>query len=145
MAVARPAGAHDLTWRVIPIAFLTFCVAASSSLAQDTPYPDRKGLTYAEGTPPGIASCAELSKTIKGFVPPPEERVDLWSTGPVTLVHTDDVLWYIAICSEPGVRVLCVTYSRNDMEIGDVVTVRGAMRVQDNTHVVLDPCLSSAD
>ena len=63
--------------------------------------------------------------------------------GPLTLVHTDGVLWYLAICSAPRIRVLCVTYSDNGMKLGEWVTLRGGYRAVDDLHVVLDPCLAS--
>ncbi len=66
-------------------------------------------------------------------------------TGRVTLIQTDGVLWYVAVCADPGVRVLCVTYSENDLKLGDNVVLRGGYNRQDRRHVLLDPCLASAE
>jgi hypothetical protein len=102
----------------------------------------RPGLAEAESEPAAIAKCESLHASLAGFRPP-QRRVDLWVTGPLTLVHTDGVLWYLAICSSPRIRVLCVTYSDNGMKVGEWVTLRGAYRAVDDLHVVLDPCLAS--
>ncbi|MCB5201224.1 hypothetical protein LH464_01880 [Neorhizobium sp. T786] len=120
-------------------------LTASAATCQENPYPGRPGLAYPEGTPEETIGCRDLAKTIRDFNPPVSERIDLWASGPVTIVDTDKVLWYVGICDEPGIRVLCVTYSDNGMRIGDVVTVRGAMRIQDAKHILLDPCLASPD
>ncbi|KQY50748.1 hypothetical protein ASD46_23395 [Rhizobium sp. Root491] len=86
-----------------------------------------------------------MSRTILNFQTKSDQRVDLWATGPLTIVDTDGVLWYLGICSQPSIRVLCVTYSDNEMHLGEVVTVRGGMRIQDGKHIMLDPCLASRD
>jgi hypothetical protein len=127
------------------IASVAVMLAASAGAAQENPYPGRIGLAFPEGTPETTATCADLAATIRDLQVPVHERVDLWASGPVTIVDTDRVLWYIGICEEPGIRVLCVTYSDNGMQIGDIVTVRGAMRIQDARHILLDPCLASED
>ena len=84
----------------------------------------------------------DLQGTLAGFQPP-KSRVDLWVIGALTLVHTDGVLWYLVVCSSPGVRVMCVTYSDNGMKLGERVMLRGAFQLQDERHVVLDPCMAS--
>lgn len=127
------------------IASVAVMFAASAAAAQENPYPGRTGLAFPEGTPETTATCADLAATITDLRVPPHERVDLWASGPITIVDTDRALWYIGICQEPGIRVLCVTYSDNGMQAGDLVTVRGAMRIQDARHILLDPCLASED
>ena len=125
--------------------FFTLLMVAAPALAQENPYPGRPGLAFPEGTPMETASCSDLQKTIQNLQFPSGQRIDLWASGPLTIVDTDEVLWYVGICSLPGIRVLCVTYSDNGMQVGDVVTVRGAMRIQDDKHILLDPCLASRD
>ncbi|KAA3498513.1 MULTISPECIES: hypothetical protein [Agrobacterium tumefaciens complex] len=124
---------------------IALLACASSTTAQEDRYPGRPGLTFPEGTPKETAACGDLSRAIRNFRPQSDQRVDLWATGPLTIVDTDGVLFYLGICSQPGIRVLCVTYSDNDMRLGEVVTVRGGMRIQDDQHVLLDPCLASRD
>ncbi|WP_139108264.1 MULTISPECIES: hypothetical protein [unclassified Ensifer] len=117
---------------------------AAPAMADEGTLVGRRGLAAAEETPPAVASCQQLSETLRDFKLQ-DERVDLWASGPLTLIETDQVLWYLAICSEPGIRVLCVTYSDNGMKVGEQATLRGAMRIEDDKHVVLDPCLASRD
>jgi hypothetical protein len=76
-------------------------------------------------------------------LPEPETRIDLSVVGTLTLVRTDGALWYLAVCSAPGIRVMCVTYDDNGMKLGERVTLRGGFSRQDERHVVLDPCLAS--
>ena len=66
-------------------------------------------------------------------------------TGVVSLLRTDGALWYVAVCAEPGVRVLCVTYGANDLKLGDRAVLRGGYSRQDRRHVLLDPCLASPE
>jgi hypothetical protein len=111
-------------------------------LSRDDAFAGRPGLAEAESEPAAIAKCESLHASLAGFRPP-QRRVDLWVSGQLTLVHSDGVLWYLAICSSPRIRVLCVTYSDNGMKLGESVTLRGAYRAVDDLHVVLDPCLAS--
>ena len=125
--------------------FFALLTLAAPAPAQENPYPGRPGLAFPEGTPVETARCNDLQKTIENFQLPSGQRIDLWASGPLTIVDTDEVLWYVGICPDTGIRVLCVTYSDNGMRVGDVVTVRGAMRIQDDKHILLDPCLASRD
>ncbi len=90
-------------------------------------------------------TCDGLAAMLAGLEVPSGDRIDLWASGPLTLIHSDEALWYLAICSDPGIRVMCVTYSDNAMKLGERVLVRGGMRILDETHIVLDPCLASRD
>jgi hypothetical protein len=122
----------------------TFLLAASLARvhAQEDPFAGHPGLADAERQPASLATCETLQWTLAGFKQP-AHRVDLWVTGPLTLVHTDGVLWYLVICSPSGIRAMCVTYSDNGMKLGENVTLRGAFTRQDERHVALDPCLAS--
>ena len=112
------------------------------AVSQDIALSGRAGLAEAEREPAATAKCEDLRASLAGFEPP-DRRVDLWVSGPLTLVETDGVLWYLVICSSPGIRVMCVTYSDNGMKLREQVTLRGAYRAVDDAHVVLDPCLAS--
>ena len=111
-------------------------------LSQDSDFAGRPGLAEAEREPAAVAKCEDLQASLAGFQEP-RRRIDLWVAGPLTLIHTDGVLWYLVACSSPGTRVMCVTYSDNGMKLGEPVTLRGAYRAIDELHVVLDPCLAS--
>lgn len=114
----------------------------SRSQAQSSALASRPGLVEGEGEPSSRASCETMGAVMSGLVVP-AERIDLWVTGALTLVQTDGTLWYLAICSSPGIRVMCVAYSDNGLKLGDQVMLRGAFRIQDPHHAVLDPCLAS--
>ena len=126
------------------VAALGLVGSGNPAWSQDTLYPGRPGLAGPEATPSDIATCETIGKTLDGFTPS-RDRVDLWISGPLTLVHTDTVLWYLAVCPDTGIRVMCVTYSDNGMKIGDHVVLAGALEIQDRKHAVLDPCLASRD
>lgn len=76
-------------------------------------------------------------------LPELDRRVDLWVVGKLEAVKTDGALWYLVLCALPDVRILCVTYSSNDMQVGDRVFARGAYARPDDNHVLLDPCLAN--
>jgi hypothetical protein len=128
--------------RALLLGALGLLGSTASGVSQDSSLAGRLGLAEAEREPTGIASCESLQASLAGFQPP-ERRVDLWVSGPLTLVKTDGVLWYLIVCSSPRIRVMCVTYSDNGMKVGERVTLRGAYRAIDDRHVVLDPCLAS--
>ena len=129
--------------RLLPGSFgLLMASLVVPALSQDASMAGRPGFARAEELPASIATCENLETATAGFRPP-GSRVDLWVSGALTLVRTDGVLWYLAICSSPGVRVMCVTYSDNGMKPGERVTLRGAYGRQDERHVLLDPCLAS--
>jgi hypothetical protein len=116
----------------------------NQGFSQEMLHDGRPGLAGPEGTPSEIATCDTIKQTLDGFQPQ-RDRVDLWISGPLTLVHTDKVLWYLAVCPDTGIRVMCVTYSDNGMKTGDHVVLAGALEIQDRKHAVLDPCLASRD
>jgi hypothetical protein len=129
-------------WIGFAVALLGCAALGSRALSQDSALAGRLGLAEAEHEPAGVASCQDLDASLKGFQPP-QHRIDLWVSGPLTLVETDGALWYLVVCSSPQTRVMCVTYADNGMKVGDRVTLRGAYGAVDDRHVLLDPCLAS--
>jgi len=101
----------------------------------------RPGFSPAE-QPAAPARCSDLEAALDGL-PDPETRIDLSVVGDLTLVQTDGALWYLAVCSTPGIRVMCVTYDDNGMKPGERVILRGGYNRQDERHVILDPCVAS--
>lgn len=118
-------------------------VAPSQTLLPDAFFVDRPAFSRAE-QPANPASCENIAAQLPDSVPH-DSRVDMAIAGRVTLIQTDGALWYVAVCADPGVRVLCVTYSGNDLKLGDNVVLRGGYSRQDRRHVLLDPCLTSAE
>ena len=126
------------------VAAVNWSGVGKQAFSQEVLYEGRPGLAGPEGTPAEVATCDTINQTLDGFQPQ-LDRVDLWISGPLTLVHTDKVLWYLAVCPDTGIRVMCVTYSDNGMKTGDHVVLAGALEIQDRKHAVLDPCLASRD
>ncbi len=124
-------------WRTL----LALAIVASPVHAEDI-FANRPGFAPAEVSPASSARCEQLRATAENL-PDLGTRIDLSVTGKLTLVKSDGALWYLVVCSD--LRVMCVTYQSNDMQIGDTVEMRGAYRRLDANHVVLDPCLAQAD
>ncbi|WP_293797513.1 hypothetical protein [uncultured Bosea sp.] len=121
--------------------FLAAGQAGAQSLLPDSFFADRPAFSQPEqaGTP---ASCETIATQLPDSMPP-DSRVDMAIAGTVSLLRTDGALWYVAVCAEPGVRVLCVTYGAGDLKLGDMAVLRGGYNRQDKRHVLLDPCLAS--
>lgn len=132
----------------VTIALLMACTVlpAGRSFAQaDVPesfFADRPAFARAEQTVRQPASCEDVGAQLPSEVPR-ETRIDMAIAGPVSLLQTDGALWYVAVCAEPGVRVLCVTYEANGLKVGDRAVLRGGYSRQNPRHVMLDPCLAS--
>jgi hypothetical protein len=124
---------HHLAWL---IAF----ALQNQAIAQDA-LTGRPGLAEAEMAPQRAAKCGELRAALRDL-PDTERRIDLWVEGNAVGVQTDGTLWYVVLCRSPDIRVLCVTYERNEMNVGDYVQARGAYSRRDENHVMLDPCLA---
>jgi hypothetical protein len=109
--------------------------------AADDVLSGRAGLAEAEMAPQRAAKCSELRTALRDL-PDTERRIDLWVEGNAVGMQTDGALWYVLLCASPDIRVLCVTYERNEMKVGDYVQARGAYSRRDEDHVMLDPCLA---
>jgi hypothetical protein len=126
---------------------LTFCgsaVAQDQSAVPEGFFANRPAFSQPEQAARVPATCETVKTQLPSTVPA-DARVDMAVKGPVSLIQTDGTLWYVAVCSDPGVRILCVTYSGNELKLGDQVILRGGYNRQDDRHVLLDPCLASPD
>lgn len=101
--------------------------------------PFRKGEAYADQP----ATCETIGDWIDR-VPDYDGRLTMSIRGALSAVETDGTLAYLIMCDAPGVRVLCVTYSTNDMQPGDVVLFGGGYAPVDESRVMLDPCLAGS-
>lgn len=117
-------------------------LAVSPAPAQEGLLPDRPAFSPAEAPARAPATCSDMGRQLAGL-PEPTSRIDLTIVDTLTLVQTDGALWYLAVCSSPNVRVLCVTYEGNGLKAGERALLRGGYNRQDEGHVVLDPCLAS--
>lgn len=110
----------------------------------DSFFQNRPAFARAEQDIKQPASCEDISGQLPPEVPR-DTRIDMAINGAVSLIQTDGALWYIAVCAEPGVRVLCVTYEANGLKLGDKAVLRGGYSRQNPRHIMLDPCLASPE
>ena len=110
---------------------------AAQTLLPDSFFADRPAFSHPEQSAKP-ASCESIAAQLPDSIPA-DSRVDMAIAGTVSLVRTDGALWYVAVCAEPGVRVLC------DLKPGDRAVLRGGYNRQDKRHVLLDPCLASPE
>jgi len=96
---------------------------------------------YRSGT--ACADAGGMPRRQADGIPELDHRIDLSVVGSLTAVQTDQVLWYLVLCSGPDIRIMCVTYQSNGMAIGDRVIVKGGYLRRDANHVMLDPCLAN--
>ncbi len=130
--------------RALRASTLAAALAVSSAAAQaqdccDPAGPFRKGEAYADEP----ATCETIGDWIDR-VPDYDGRLTMSVRGALSAVETDGTLAYLIMCDAPGVRVLCVTYSTNGMQPGDVVLFGGGYAPVDESRVMLDPCLAGA-
>lgn len=102
----------------------------------------RPAFSEAEQPARAWAACDEIRPMAEGL-PDLDQRIDLAVKGEVVSAKTDGALWYIVLCAPPAVRVMCVTYSANELKPGDIAYAKGGYRRADANHVLLDPCLAS--
>ena len=126
------------------LAFCGSAVAQEQSAVPEGFFANRPAFSQPEQAARMPATCETVKTQLPSTVPA-DARVDMAVKGPVSLIQTDGTLWYVAVCSDPGVRILCVTYSGNELKLGDQVILRGGYNRQDDRHVLLDPCLASPD
>ncbi len=116
---------------------------AAQALLPDSFFADRPAFSLPE-QPGKPASCESIAAQLPDSIPA-DSGVYMAIAGTVSLVRTDGALWYVAVCAEPGVRVLCVTYGAGDLKPGDKAVLRGGYNRQDKRHVLLDPCQASPE
>ena len=123
---------------------LLFLAAPSlvPSIASDDIFANRPAFSEAEQPVRMPAECGDVRRMADG-IPELDYRIDLSVVGSLTAVQTDNVLWYLVLCSLPDIRIMCVTYQSNGMAIGDRVIVKGGYLRRDANHVLLDPCLAN--
>jgi hypothetical protein len=129
----------------LAVATTVLCLAlpgVSPSIASDDTFADRPAFSEAEQPVRTPAECGDVRRMADG-IPELDYRIDLSVVGSLTAVQTDNVLWYLVLCSLPDIRIMCVTYQSNGMAIGDRVIVKGGYLRRDANHVLLDPCLAN--
>ncbi|WP_334360247.1 MULTISPECIES: hypothetical protein [unclassified Bradyrhizobium] len=127
------------------IAIIPLCVGVpglSPLIASEELFANRPAFSVAEQPVRMPAECRDVRRMAEG-IPELDYRIDLSVVGSLTAVQTDQVLWYLVLCSLPDIRIMCVTYQSNGMTVGERVIVKGGYRRRDANHVLLDPCLAS--
>ena len=119
-------------------AFLSAWPAAAAEAwqAADSPF------VLGEAYPATPATCVTVNDWIdKG--PEIDARVSFAIVGKLAAVQWDGALAYLVMCEESGVRVLCVTYSKDGKDVGDTVLFGGGYSRVGERRIMLDPCLAS--
>ena len=122
-------------------AFALLALTLPASAAEDWQKPDspyRMGEAYPE-----VAATCETIKYWINHAPQTDDRVSIGIIGHLVSVDWDAALAYLIMCDEPGVQVMCVTYSKDGMNIGDKVLFGGGYSRVDDNKIMLDPCLAS--
>lgn len=89
------------------------------------------------------STCDRLRTESEPLPDVPDQYSVVEVTGMVAAVDSDEALSYLVLCAPPQPQVLCVTYSTNGLQVGDVAVVRGGYSRRSPDHVLLDPCLGS--
>ncbi|WP_188408986.1 hypothetical protein [Agaricicola taiwanensis] len=115
----------------------------SPALAEEWKRPDSP-FTMGEAHPEVPATC-ETARHWIDHAPATDDRVSFAIEGALVAVHWDGVLAYLIMCDEPGVQVMCVTYSKEGREVGNRVMFAGGYIRAGERRIMLDPCLASSN
>lgn len=100
--------------------------------------PFRMGEAYPEVP----ATCDTIKQWIN-HAPDTNDRVSLGIVGEISSIDWDGALAYLVMCKEGGVQVMCVTYSKDGVDVGDKVLFGGGYSRVGEAQIMLDPCLAS--
>lgn len=118
--------------------------SSSTATGQTTECCDPKGpFVLGEAFPEIPATCTSLPDWIDR-APDINARISFSIVGVLEEVHEEEGLAYLLMCQPDQVRVLCVTYSTNDLNPGDEVMLAGGYSRVGDAQVMLDPCLPYA-
>ncbi|MBV2185758.1 MAG: hypothetical protein KUL88_14600 [Rhizobium sp.] len=116
-------------------------IAGSSAVSADVPIdpagPYRLGEAYADEP----ATCETIRQWIDK-APDTLDRVTTTIIGKLVAVEWDGTLAYLIMCQEPDVQVMCVTYSKENRNVGDTVLFAGGYNRAGERRIMLDPCLA---
>ena len=129
---------------LLPLLGMTLLLAPASLVrAQDCCDPEGP-FALGEDYPKVPATCETIGHWA-GRAPDTQARISLAITGKLTRVKFDGALALLEMCEAPAVQVMCVTYSTNGMEAGDVVMLAGGFNKGGEDRIILDPCLASRE
>lgn len=127
----------QLSWLIAAAGIALAPAIARAEQLIDPAGPFRMGEGYADVP----ASC----ETVKHWVdhaPDTLDRVTMTITGRLVAVEWDGTLAYLIMCDEAGVQVMCVTYSKENRNVGDTVLFAGGYNRAGERRIMLDPCLA---
>jgi hypothetical protein len=127
----------QLSWLIAAAGIALAPAIARAEQLIDPAGPFRMGEGYADVP----ASC----ETVKHWVdhaPDTLDRVTMTITGRLVAVEWDGTLAYLIMCDEAGVQVMCVTYSKENRNVGDTVLFAGGYNRAGENRIMLDPCLA---
>lgn len=96
----------------------------------------------------GYADVPASCETVKHWVdhaPDTLDRVTMTITGKLVAAEWDGTLAYLIMCDEAGVQVMCVTYSKENRNVGDTVLFAGGYSRAGERRIMLDPCLADPE
>ena len=117
---------------------LSVPVQAQEWARSDSPF------VMGEAFPAVPADCETVNYWID-HAPQTEDRVSFAIQGELVQIEWDGALAYLIMCADTGVQVMCVTYSKEGLEVGDVVQFAGGYARVGERQIMLDPCLSSGE
>lgn len=114
---------------------------AQAAAAEEWQKPDSP-FRMGEAYPDVPATCETINRWID-HAPETDDRVSLGIVGEIVSIDWDGALAYLVMCKEGGVQVLCVTYSKDGVAVGDKVLFGGGYSRAGDKQIMLDPCLAS--
>lgn len=132
--------AFSSTCRRALVASLLLLPGLSASALAEVPIDPEGPYRMGEGYADVPATCETISHWIDR-APDTRDRVTMTITGRLTSIDWDGALAYLVMCGPDEVQVMCVTYSKEDREIGQAVLFAGGFSRWGERQVMLDPCL----
>jgi hypothetical protein len=131
------------TMRYASWAAIMLLCAGPFAHAQEWQRPDSP-FTLGEAQPEVSATC-ETAKYWIDHAPQIDGRVSFTIEGEIVAIEWDGALAYLVMCKEPGVQVMCVTYSKEGRESGETAIFAGGYARAGERRIMLDPCLASEE
>lgn len=113
----------------------------SAAVLAETPIDPEGPFRMGEGYADIPATCETIAHWIDR-APDTTARITMTITGELTTIDWDGALAYLVMCEPEEVQVMCVTYSKENREIGQPVLFAGGFARVGEKQIMLDPCLA---
>jgi hypothetical protein len=130
--------------RALAFLALSFVISAGLQVHAETCCDPAGPFVLGEAYPEQAATCETIEYWMNR-APNVDARISLAIRGALTAVEFDGTLAYLVMCDPSAVQVMCVTYSTNGREPGDVVLFGGGYIRVGEKQIMLDPCLASPE